>query len=98
MATPTRPKIQVEDTSSKASTVLNEDMDFSPELYADNEDMQRADWEKMDSDYRKRWDTRMEASGYMTASSYLKVAVLMISWHDDSDDLKVADEVGQAYT
>jgi hypothetical protein len=94
MATPPPLKVQVEDISSKASTATKENADSSPDTDPGKEDKSRTEWEKMDSEYRKKWDSRMEASGYMTASSYLKVAVLIITWAPAFDDLKVAPEVG----
>jgi hypothetical protein len=64
----------------------------SPETQA-AEAKEREERENMNSLYRKKWDAVMEVNGYSTSSSYRKVAILMISWHHDFDDLHTADEV-----
>ena len=45
-----------------------------------------------DSEFHLLWNSRLSKLGFIQ-SLYVKVAVLMISWHESCDDLKTKEEV-----
>ncbi len=54
-STPQAPlKVQVEDTSLKTSAATKENVDCSPDTDPGKEDKSDTEWEKMDSEYRKK--------------------------------------------
>lgn len=52
------------------------------------------EYEKLNDSLRIKWGNLMDESGrYKTSSFYKKVKCLLISWHEDCDDLKTEEEV-----
>ncbi|KAL9120680.1 MAG: hypothetical protein Q9187_002765 [Circinaria calcarea] len=50
-------------------------------------------WEKWNAHGQLKWATLMEEGDYKNPSLYRKVKVLLISWDEESDDLKTKSEV-----
>ena len=51
------------------------------------------EYEKLNSSYQLSWNKLMEEGPYEVSSAYQKVAVLLISWAKEFDDLGVENEV-----
>lgn len=51
--------------------------------------------EKDNSEFQVKWTNIMAEGKHLSSSSYTDVAVLLISWVDGNDDLKVKKEVDQ---
>ena len=49
--------------------------------------------EKINSEFQVKWANWMAEGMYLSSSSYTDVAVLLISWEKDVDDLEVKEEV-----
>ena len=56
------------------------------------------DLEQLNSKYQLAWSEVMEEGPYSNSRSYQKVHVLLLSWHEDYDDLKVNKEVDALHT
>ena len=50
-------------------------------------------WEKWNASGQLKWGSLMEEGDYRNPSLYRKVKVLLISWNEESDDLKTKSEV-----
>lgn len=52
-----------------------------------------SEYEKVNSSMQLLWEKVMEQGSYKTNSAYVSVAVLLLSWDKDLDDMNIKHEV-----
>ncbi|KAL9119123.1 MAG: hypothetical protein Q9187_004319 [Circinaria calcarea] len=87
----------VPETIESTASLVGKTAAISLEKQLNGESIIRYDQEaeKSESEYHIVWNNIMAEGKYLSSSSYTDVAVLLISWEKDHDDLDVKEEVNQ---
>ena len=86
----TCPTNQLQETNQKrAPKHVDIGKDFNDVSVVDYED----EYVRLNSQMQLVWETVMEEVPYKSSSSYKNVAVLLLSWDKDLDDMQVEEEV-----